>query len=109
MVLGGTRVMPRLERLHDASAEDTLALVGENRLLAVLLCEALHTLAIRSRGEALRRARAWMCARESDQFSFEQACSVFELEPNRVRRRVGLRAHVSRRRTARGFHRGPTV
>ena len=88
------------------SKENVLAIVGEHRLLAVLLREALHTVAARGRDATLHRTRTWICAREPGRrLSFEHACRAFDLDANRVRRRLGLRAQVARRRTAPGFRR----
>jgi hypothetical protein len=88
----------------DREERDALALVGENRLLAVLLAEVLHILATRPSDEALQRARTWVCAREPERrFSFEQACAAFGLDADRVRRRLGLRAQGGRRGSTRTF------
>jgi hypothetical protein len=102
--------MPTSVRRTETPPDDALALVGEGRLLAVLLGEVLRTLATRPSRAALRRARTWICARDpARQFSFEHACAVFGLDPAQVRRRLGLRAHAPRPRSARGFARGPRV
>jgi hypothetical protein len=86
-----------------------LSLVGEDRLLAVLLAEVLHVLATRPSHDLLQRARTWVCAREPGRrFSFDQTCAAFGLRTDPVRRRLGLRAHVPRRRSARGLRRGPS-
>jgi len=87
--------------------EDVLALVGESRLLAGLLSHALGRLRAERRGVSLRRAREWVCSRGGGvRFSFEHVCVTLGLEPRTVRRRLGLRAHVPRRVSRRGFTRG---
>ena len=88
--------------------EDVVALVGESRLLAGLLSHALHRLRTERRGASLRRAREWVCSSDAGvRFSFEHACVTLGVEPRTVRRRLGLRAHVPRCVSRRGFTRGP--
>jgi hypothetical protein len=81
--------------------------VSDHRLLAVLLTDALHTVASGSRRLGLLEARRWICARDSDDpYSFERACEVLGLPAPALRRRLGLRAEMPRRASRRGTLRG---
>jgi hypothetical protein len=79
------------------------------RLLGLLLVDALETIAAGRRAEGARETREWVCA-ESGRYpySFDRACEVFQLPACALRRRLGLRAPVSRRGGSRGWLRGPS-
>jgi len=75
------------------------------RLLGLLLVDALQTIARGRRAEGSRETRAWVCERGSGVYSFERACEAFGLPPRALRRRLGMRAQVPRRRSSRGWMR----
>ncbi len=77
------------------------------RFLGLLLVDALETIAAGRGSPASREARHWVCAPSEEVYSFEHACNTFGLPPHALRRRIGLRAQVARRRTARGWLRPP--
>ncbi|HJQ85791.1 MAG TPA: hypothetical protein VKA21_17010 [Candidatus Binatia bacterium] len=78
------------------------------RLLGLLLVDVLETVARGRTANGARESREWICAGDSGAvYSFENACTAFNLPPQALRRRVGLRAQVPRRRSARGWTRGP--
>jgi hypothetical protein len=79
------------------------------RLLALLLIDALETMAKGRWGRGAREARNWMCARRaSAPYSFEQACAAFGLPADALRRRIGLRRQTPPRRSACGWRRRPS-
>lgn len=85
----------------------TEQLVSDNRLLAVMLADALQAVARGYRALGLLEARRWICARDRDDpYSFERACETFGLPPAALRRRIGLRAEMPRRPGGRGRLRG---
>jgi hypothetical protein len=78
------------------------------RLLALLLIDALRTIARDPRARRARLTREWLCAGDApDPNSFEAACGAVGVPPAELRRRLGLRATAPRRRSARGWMRGP--
>jgi hypothetical protein len=78
--------------------------------MAVLLTDALHTVASGSRRLGLVEARRWICARDyDDPYSFERVCELLGLPAPALRRRLGLRAEMPRRAARRGTLRGPNV
>jgi hypothetical protein len=81
---------------------------AEDRLLLVLLANALHRIGGDRRSAAARHAKDWVCAPEDgDRFSFVRACERLGVEARPLRRRLGLRAQVPRRRSRRGLVRDP--
>ena len=81
---------------------------AESRLLMVLLGDALMAVRLGRKSTPARAARLWICAPDAGAdvgLSFGSACERLGIDGARLRRRIGLRAGVPRRRSARGFTR----
>lgn len=82
---------------------------SDNRLMGVMLTDALQAVARGSRALGVVEAREWICARDRDDpYAFESVCETLGLPAGALRRRIGLRAEMPRRRDRRGRLRGPS-
>ena len=96
--LGDRAQMGRVQPISQRESDPAIV-----RLLGLLLVDALQTIARGRSADGARETRAWVCERGSGVYSFERACEAFGLPPRALRRRLGLRAQVPRRRTSRGW------
>jgi hypothetical protein len=71
--------------------------VGELRLMAAVLEDAINILRKRPRSRAGREAREWLhCHDTSWPFAFERICDALDLDAGSVRRQVSNGAPVAR-------------
>lgn len=71
--------------------------VGELRLLAAVLEDAVNVLRKRPRSRAGREAREWLASRDASwPFAYERICEALDLDPDRVRREVATPGPVLR-------------
>jgi hypothetical protein len=87
------------EQVTDALGEVVLDLptrrrwtreIGELRLMAAVLEDAVTVVRKRPRSRAGREAREWMASRDANwPFSYERICEALELDADTVRREVG--------------------
>jgi len=71
--------------------------IGELRLMAAVLEDAIHVLRKRPRSRAGREAREWLHAADrSWPFSFERICEALDLDPAQVRTKVTTNGAVVR-------------
>ncbi len=71
--------------------------VGEMRLMAAVLEDAISVLRKRPRSRAGREAREWMLSRDTSYpFAYERICEALDLDPDGVRRGVALTTSVVR-------------
>jgi hypothetical protein len=64
--------------------------VGELRLMAAVLEDAVNILRKRPRSRAGREAREWLASRDTSwPFAFERICDALDLDADSVRRQVG--------------------
>jgi hypothetical protein len=71
--------------------------VGELRLMAAVLEDAINIIRKRPRSRAGREAREWLASRDATwPFAYERICEALELDADRVRREVAGRNAVSR-------------
>jgi hypothetical protein len=69
--------------------------IGELRLMAAVLEDAVNVLRKRPRSRAGREAREWMASRDTTwPFSYERICEALDLDPNTVRREVSMKKVV---------------
>ena len=69
--------------------------VGELRLMAAVLEDAINILRKRPRSRAGREAREWLGSRDASwPFAFERICDVLDLDADSVRRQVVNGRHV---------------
>jgi hypothetical protein len=69
--------------------------IGELRLMAAVLEDAVHVLRKRPRSRAGREAREWMVSRDTTwPFAYERICEALEMDPNSIRREVLARKVV---------------
>jgi len=69
--------------------------VGELRLMAAVLEDAVNILRKRPRSRAGREAREWLASRDASwPFAFERICDVLDLDADSVRRQVVNGRHV---------------
>jgi hypothetical protein len=63
--------------------------VGELRLMAAVLSDAINVVRKRPRSRSGREARAWLASHDTDwPFSFECICDALDLNAGRIRREV---------------------
>jgi hypothetical protein len=71
--------------------------VGEIRLMAAVLEDAIHTLRKRPRSRAGREAREWLASHDATwPFAYERICEALGLDANRIRREIASPAAVVR-------------
>jgi len=71
--------------------------VGELRLMAAVLEDAINILRKRPRSRAGREAREWLGSRDASwPFAFERICDVLDLDADSVRRQIANGRHVPR-------------
>ena len=71
--------------------------VGEMRLMAAVLEDAINVLRKRPRSRAGREAREWLLSRDTTYpFAYERICEALDLDPESVRRRVTLPGNLLR-------------
>ena len=71
--------------------------VGELRLMAAVLEDAINILRKRPRSRAGREAREWLSSRDTSwPFAFERICDALELDADSVRRRAASATTVVR-------------
>jgi len=71
--------------------------VGEMRLMAAVLEDAISVLRKRPRSRAGREAREWMLSRDTSYpFAYERICEALDLDADSVRRGVALNGSVMR-------------
>ena len=71
--------------------------IGELRLMAAVLEDAVNILRKRPRSRAGREAREWLTSRDASwPFTFERICDALDLEPDSVRRQVSTGSRVVR-------------
>lgn len=71
--------------------------IGELRLMAAVLEDAVNVLRKRPRSRAGREAREWLAARDTSwPFAYERICEALDLDPDRVRREVATPGPVIR-------------
>ena len=71
--------------------------VGEMRLMAAVLEDAISVLRKRPRSRAGREAREWMLSRDTSYpFSYERICEALDLDADSVRRGVAVAGTVVR-------------
>jgi len=69
--------------------------IGELRLMAAVLEDAVNVLRKRPRSRAGREAGEWMSSRDTTwPFSYERICEALDLDPETVRRQVAVRRVV---------------
>jgi hypothetical protein len=69
--------------------------VGELRLMAAVLEDAINILRKRPRSRAGREAREWLASRDASwPFAFERICDALDLDAGSVRRQVANGHHV---------------
>jgi hypothetical protein len=98
--------VPTEEQITDALGEVIVDLparrswkrqVGELRLMAAVLEDAVNVLRKRPRSRAGREAREWFASRDASwPFAYERICEALDLDPDRVRREVAMPAPVLR-------------
>ncbi|HSV04879.1 MAG TPA: hypothetical protein VLI07_00110 [Candidatus Binatus sp.] len=63
--------------------------IGELRLMAAVLEDAVHILRKRPRSRAGREAREWLTSRDASwPFAYERICEALNLDPESVRREL---------------------
>lgn len=87
-----------IEQVTDALGEVVVELppsrpwrhqIGELRLMAAVLEDAVNVLRKRPRSRAGREAREWVGSRDTSwPFAYERICEALDLDPDRVRREV---------------------
>ena len=71
--------------------------VGELRLMAAVLEDAVNVLRKRPRSRAGREAREWLASRDTGwPFAYERICEALDLDANSIRREVAVSATVVR-------------
>jgi hypothetical protein len=71
--------------------------VGELRLMAAVLEDAIHTLRKRPRSRAGREAREWLASHDATwPFAYERICEALGLDADRIRREIASPAAVVR-------------
>jgi len=71
--------------------------VGELRLMAAVLEDAINILRKRPRSRAGREAREWLASRDASwPFAFERICDALDLDADSVRRQVSQPTPVMR-------------
>ena len=71
--------------------------VGELRLMAAVLEDAVNILRKRPRSRAGREAREWLQSKDANwPFAFERICDALDLDADGVRRQVARNTNVSR-------------
>lgn len=71
--------------------------IGELRLMAAVLEDAIHVLRKRPRSRAGREAREWLSSADrSWPFSFERICEALDLDTGQVRGKVSTNGAVVR-------------
>lgn len=71
--------------------------VGELRLMAAVLEDAIHVLRKRPRSRAGREAREWLHSSDrSWPFSYERICEALDLDAGQVRTRIGNNGAIAR-------------
>jgi hypothetical protein len=71
--------------------------LGEMRLMAAVLEDAIGVLRKRPRSRAGREAREWMLSRDtSHPFAYERICEALDLDADCVRRGVALNGNLVR-------------
>jgi hypothetical protein len=71
--------------------------VGEMRLMAAVLEDAISVLRKRPRSRAGREAREWMLSRDTSYpFAYERICEALDLDPDSVRRGVAVTGSLVR-------------
>jgi hypothetical protein len=71
--------------------------VGELRLMAAVLEDAINIIRKRPRSRAGREAREWLASRDASwPFAYERICEALDLDADRVRREVAGRAPAVR-------------
>ena len=71
--------------------------VGELRLMAAVLEDAIHVLRKRPRSRAGREAREWLHSDDRNwPFAYERICEALDLDPNQVRNRIANSGSVVR-------------
>ena len=71
--------------------------VGELRLMAAVLEDAINIVRKRPRSRAGREAREWLSSHDASwPFAFERICDALDLEPDSVRRQVANGAPVAK-------------
>jgi hypothetical protein len=81
---------------------------GERRLLIAMLADAIRRRGGDRTTVGARAAAEWMCdAPVARRYSFERACLAADVDPARLRRRLGLRRRVPRQVSRVGFARRP--
>jgi hypothetical protein len=71
--------------------------VGELRLMAAVLEDAINILRKRPRSRAGREAREWLASRDTSwPFAYERICEALDLEADRIRREMSIPGTVVR-------------
>ena len=71
--------------------------IGEVRLMAAVLEDAIHVLRKRPRSRAGREAREWMHSIDrSWPFSYERICEALDLDANHIRSQMAANGNVVR-------------
>ena len=71
--------------------------VGEMRLMAAVLEDAINVLRKRPRSRAGREAREWLLSRDTTYaFAYERICEALDLDAESVRRRITLPGNLIR-------------
>jgi hypothetical protein len=71
--------------------------VGELRLMAAVLEDAIHVLRKRPRSRAGREAREWLHSGDRTwPFSYERICEALDLDANQVRTRIASNGAIVR-------------
>jgi hypothetical protein len=69
--------------------------IGEMRLMAAVLEDAVHVLRKRPRSRAGREAREWLSSVDRGwPFSYERICEALDLDADQVRRRIANNGSV---------------
>ena len=98
--------IPTGEQVTDALGEVIIDLpprrpwrhqVGELRLMAAVLEDAVNILRKRPRSRAGREAREWLASRDTTwPFAFERICEALDLDSSNIRREVAVAGAVVR-------------